>query len=113
MNKYRAIGLKAEARVKGLCLKQGHQLIGQNLKIMGIECDLIFKSREGEIWILEIKSLNRIDYFDRRVSPVQKKRIQTVLNYLLNKYHGSVIRAHLVTVCSRGIVQWYYDFFVN
>lgn len=112
MNNPKHIGHKAEDYVKCYCEAQGYYPLAQNIKIFGIECDLIFELPNREIWILEVKTLKNMSYFERRVTPQQKKRLQSVLNSLLQKYPKRTIRAHLVTLDSLNNLRWHYDFFV-
>jgi Holliday junction resolvase-like predicted endonuclease len=105
-------GITAETIVHAECRDKGYSILAKNLKIFGVECDLIVKVKNGEIWLIEVKTLAHLDYFERRVTGNQKKRIRQTLSYLMSRYPKSTVRGHLVTVTPQLKTQWYYDFFV-
>lgn len=84
--------------------------LGCNVRWGGVEIDLVFQAPSREIWLIEVKSLSSVDYFERRLKPEQVARIRRVLRGLLEA--GRPARAHLALV-SRGRIRWVADFFVR
>jgi len=108
----KVIGNQTELCIQEFCKNHGIKILAQNYKLRGVECDLIVKSPNEEIWLIEVKTLNHDSYLERRVSPAQRERIRKALSNLILMYPKHTVRAHLVTVTKNQIIKWYYDFFV-
>lgn len=112
MSNPKLIGDQTEHWIHEYCKNHGLHILARNYKLRGIECDLIIKSPNQEIWLLEVKTLKYNCYLERRVSPSQIQRIRAALGYLILMYPNHTVRAHLVTVSKDQTIQWYYDFFI-
>ena len=74
-------GKKAENRVCGYLVDRGFALVSQNIKIGGVEIDLIMKKSDC-YYVFEIKTLQSRDFKDVRVSKSQIKRQKFALELL-------------------------------
>lgn len=105
-------GKSLELQVLESALNQGHSLLASNIKVCGVQLDLIVRSNQNEIWVIEVKSLSHSGFFSTRVKPAQSLRIRRALEYLIYKYAPSPVRGHLVTV-QDGNMVWHYDYFTR
>lgn len=97
-----------EERVLEASLKRGAKLVARNIEIAGVEVDLIIE-KNRELHLIEIKSLQNLDYLERRVTPGQRERLRRALRALLEQGHQA--RAHLALVLPDRI-KILADFFV-
>ncbi len=104
------LGQAEEERVLQHFVEAGHACLGRNIRLSGVEIDLLIRTQDSEIWILEVKKISNLQYYERRVTPKQRQRILRVLRFFLES--GKKARAHLVLVDSESI-RTEMDFFIH
>jgi Holliday junction resolvase-like predicted endonuclease len=112
-NHSKKTGQEAEFFVQKICREKNLSILAQNIKIRGIECDLIVETPDQELWLLEVKTLNNFSYLEYRVSELQRKRLLIALESLINRYPQQKVRAHLVTLDAKNKATWHFDFLIS
>lgn len=93
-----------EIRVAELFVQKGHKIIATNVRLAGVEVDLIVQTPQKEIWFIEVKSP-----FWPKVSRKQKYRQKKLLSWLSESFANKIFRYHLVTHQNgQLIIQWDY-----
>jgi Holliday junction resolvase-like predicted endonuclease len=79
------LGLAAEARVVQYFLQKSFRIIKQRWRTPFAEIDLLVESPNGEVWIVEIKTLTSFDFLEARVGWKQKERLKRAFLYVQGK----------------------------
>jgi len=66
---------RAEARVLEHFLKQGCAFLYHDKKVFGVEVDLIFVDRDGNIIFVEVKIVGNAGFVPHRLSRGQRERL--------------------------------------
>jgi Holliday junction resolvase-like predicted endonuclease len=91
-------------------ISEGHQIISKNTEIFHVEVDVLFKSRRGELWIVEVKTRSHLDYLETAVGFRQRQRLKRVAQALSEQ--GSAVRLILAVVHPQtGAIRWLPNFF--
>ncbi|GEM_PF-2682304 len=109
-NQFHLAGKVAENLVAQECRKRGYQIIYQNKKIMGIECDIICTDQSARLLIIEVKTIHDLSFLGVRVSPRQTNRIKRVLSFYLENNQPAY--AHLACV-HKNSIYWIYNYFID
>ncbi|MFN7729104.1 MAG: YraN family protein [Bdellovibrio sp.] len=102
-------GRLAEQKVAQALTSYGCHVLARNLVIVGVEIDVLAE-KDGIMHVIEVKTMNQLEYLERRVTPAQVIRIRRVLRLFLER--GQPARAHLVLVLPDRL-KILSDFFVS
>lgn len=102
-------GKQSEKRVVDYFSKMGFQLIGERLRLLSAELDLLFKDVNGELVAVEVKSVTGEIEFVSPISKAQMSRLSKAMLEIECQY-GQVPRLHLAAVSQSGKVFIYEDF---
>lgn len=94
-------GLESEEIVKVYYLHRGYALLGQRIKTPFAEVDLLFKTSDAHILMVEVKSVNLADFQFYRVSRRQKERQVRAMQYLIETM-GTLVEVHWAFVTKTG-----------
>lgn len=83
----------------------GFQVLSRNMKVLGVEVDLIVKDIESRISIVEVKSLSSDLFSSNRVSKKQKKRLVRAAQALSDSYHAPVDLKFAFCHTKSGLVE--------
>ena len=93
-------GLRCEQIALDHYLSKYYQLVGQRVKTPFAEVDLVLKSPQDEIVLVEVKSLSSFDFLAERISKTQKQRLIRAHRYFLTKHDR--VRLELAVVSHEG-----------
>lgn len=93
-------GLRCEQIALDHYLSKSYHLIGQRVKTPFAEVDLVLKSPQDEIVLVEVKSLSSFDFLAERISKTQKQRLVRAHRYFLTKH--DLVRLELAVVSHEG-----------
>lgn len=97
-------GVQGEQIVAALLIKNGYKILARNVKILGVEVDLVIQ-RESSITLLEVKTHYYVGSgFEDIISNDQVQRLLKAKEYLKKKYYSLKVElylAHLVTLNSK------------
>ena len=102
-------GQLAEDKVAQALRLRGCHILARNVILAGVEIDVLAE-KDGTMHLIEVKTLSRLVYFERRVTPKQVLRIRRALSVFLER--GQSARAHLVLVLPDRL-KILSDFFVS
>ena len=94
-------GLECEAKVIRHYQRKGYHLLRQRLKTPYAEIDLIFRTPEGNLLMVEVKSARTEVFIAYRLSKRQKLRQHQALIFLAEHFKTSV-EAHWAFVMDSG-----------
>lgn len=93
-------GFECEQLVLTHYLEKSYELIEQRFKTPFAEIDLVLRSPEQEIVLVEVKSLSSFDFLNERVSKSQKQRLLRAFRYFLGEHDR--VRLELAVVSHAG-----------
>lgn len=101
------LGLKCELQVIKILTGRGLTLLGQRIRLFGVEVDLLFQSKSAGLILVEVKSLGDHSELEFRLKRRQKMRLKMVYQQLLaNEQQVEFILA----VVSHDRVHFFDDF---
>ena len=80
-------GLEAESLVIQKLESQNYRVLEHRFRTPWGEADLLILSPKGGWVVIEVKSLGRLDWIERRISRRQQKRLRNLRSYL-ESYYG-------------------------
>jgi Holliday junction resolvase-like predicted endonuclease len=97
---------RSEKRVAEYFLKQKHLLLFHNKKIAGVEIDLVFWDRSGNIIFVEVKSLSRRGLMPYRLTKAQTDRLYKAKTFFESIYQFSVeVRLVMVNTAQEELID--------
>ena len=90
-------------------LKRNYTCLKQRWKSPFAEIDLVLRSSEGNLTLVEVKSLPSMEYLHVRLSRLQKTRLRRALLFSLER--DPSCRMELAVVSQSGQVQIFEDLF--
>lgn len=96
-------GLDSEQCVLNFYHHKGYQVLAQRLKTPFAEVDLLFRSPEGHILMVEVKTANLAIYQAHRISWKQKARLMRALQFLAARFE-TLVEVHWAFVTKDGVV---------
>lgn len=96
-------GLDSEQYVLNYYHQKGYQILAQRLKTPFAEVDLLFRSPEGHILMVEVKTANLQTYQVHRISWKQKARLIRALQFLAARFEA-LVEVHWAFVTKDGAV---------
>lgn len=79
-------GLESEKAVTEYYLKKKYQLLKQRVKTPFAEVDLLFRSPQGHLLMVEVKSANQSCFYSARVSKRQSLRLARAASFLAARF---------------------------
>lgn len=105
-------GQQAESVAADYFKSKGFVVLLRNISFYYAEVDLLMLSPQGEIVLIEVKSIKDEMVWRRPVSTNQKKRLKRTFESVLSSAHKtkSIVRFHLATVNTENEVSIFEDF---
>lgn len=97
-------GVEAEERVLRHYLDKNHVFLGQRLRTPFAEVDLLFRTPEGHVLMVEVKAISSADFQIYRISQRQKQRLLRALIYFSAQW-DCLVEIHWAFVEKSGKVQ--------
>lgn len=94
-------GLLSEARVLSYYQKKSYTLIEQRVKTPFAELDLLFRTPEGHLLIVEVKTANLASFYNFKVTPRQKIRLLRAVQFLAERF-STLVEIHWAFVTKEG-----------
>ncbi|MEN0058666.1 MAG: YraN family protein [Bdellovibrio sp.] len=94
-------GLKSEQRVLEVYRQKGYQLLQQRLRTPFAEVDLLMRSPQGHLVLIEVKTSSLDGFQNYRLSAQQKKRLERALHFLAESFQ-ELIEMHWAFVTREG-----------
>lgn len=94
-------GLQSELVVEKHFLAQGYQALARRLKTPYAEIDLLFRTPESHLLMVEVKTVNIESFQPHRVSWRQKQRQLRALQFLIQKW-GCPVEVNWAFVTKKG-----------
>lgn len=95
--------MESEGHVIQFYQQLGFELLSQRVKTPFAEVDLLFRSPEGHVLMVEVKTANTPDFQPYRIAARQKKRLLRALIFLAEKL-DSLVEVHWAFVTKNGEV---------
>ena len=96
-------GLQSEKYVIQFYQDQGFELLAQRVKTPFAEVDLLFRTPDQNVLMVEVKTANIRDFHLHRISVHQRKRLLRALLFLAEKLE-SLVEVHWAFVTKGGEV---------
>ena len=84
------VGRHTENSVENMLTQKGWRVVYRNKKFFGIELDRLMRIKNGDLVLLEIKSIESWDYIEQRVSIKQKRRLQALRSLIQGQVDEAV-----------------------
>jgi putative endonuclease len=94
-------GLISEDRVRVYYQKKFYTLIEQRVKTPFAELDLLFRTPEGHLLIVEVKTANLASFYNYKVTPRQKFRLLRAVQFLAERF-STLVEIHWAFVTKEG-----------
>jgi putative endonuclease len=94
-------GLVSEDRVRAYYQKKSYTLIEQRVKTPYAELDLLFRTPEGHLLIVEVKTANLSSFYNYKVTPRQKIRLLRAVQFLAERF-ATLVEIHWAFVTKEG-----------
>lgn len=94
-------GLLSEDRVRAFYQKKSYSLIEQRVKTPYAELDLLFRTPEGHLLIVEVKTANLSSFYNYKVTPRQKIRLLRAVQFLAERF-ATLVEIHWAFVTKEG-----------
>jgi putative endonuclease len=94
-------GLVSEDRVRAYYQKKSYTLIEQRVKTPYAELDLLFRTPEGHLLIVEVKTANLSSFYNYKVTPRQKIRLLRAVQFLAERF-ATLVEIHWAFVTKKG-----------
>lgn len=94
-------GLLSEDRVAAYYQKKSYRLIEQRVKTPFAELDLLFRTPEGHLLIVEVKTANLSSFYNYKVTPRQKIRLLRAVQFLAERF-STLVEIHWAFVTKEG-----------
>ena len=94
-------GLLSEERVRVYYQKKSYTLIEQRVKTPFAELDLLFRTPEGHLLLVEVKTANSASFYNYRVTPKQKMRLLRAVQFLAERF-STLVEIHWAFVTKDG-----------
>lgn len=82
-------------------IKKGYEFLAQRVKTPFAEVDLLFRTPEGHVLMVEVKTANLSDFHAVRISRRQKDRLMRALYFLAEQF-DSLVEVHWAFVTKTG-----------
>ena len=94
-------GLLSEDRVRAYYQKKSYSLIEQRVRTPYAELDLLFRTPEGHLLIVEVKTANLSSFYNYKVTPRQKVRLLRAVQFLAERF-ATLVEIHWAFVTKEG-----------
>ena len=94
-------GLLSEERVRVYYQKKSYHLIEQRVKTPFAELDLLFRTPEGHLLIVEVKTANLSSFYNYKVTTRQKFRLLRAVQFLAERF-ATLVEIHWAFVTKEG-----------
>ncbi|MFS4460025.1 YraN family protein [Bdellovibrio sp. HCB2-146] len=81
--------------------KKTYQLIEQRVKTPFAEIDLLFRTPEGHLLLVEVKTANSVAFYNYRVTAGQKERLFRAVQFLAARFE-CLVELHWAFVSIEG-----------